>query len=132
MNSTLTAARVALYWGAKVQYGNEISRMACISETQILTDIDWRSICDCKLLLRTVEQLTDEEKMELCHKLGYNPNHCFFSVNGNVFSFEYIGHSVSYIELKYLPYNAADYLRSIGVDIDNAIADGWAVKHINN
>lgn len=121
MNSTLTAARAALYFGANIKvstnYITAILQMLAISENELLVGGEWTSYSDCKLLLRTVEQLTDEEVTEF-RKIAMLP---ISWDNKRVISW--------IIDLScLLEKNQADYLRSIGVDIDNAIADGWAVE----
>ena len=148
MSSILTTAKAALYWGAKcivsTSHTTEIHQIVAISETELLLGYDWASISDCKLILRTVEQLTDEELSKVCEigdiSKGYlkeEYGYSYWSLTnidiGRRIATDFINDCGDPIRIS--PENAkkvADYLRSIHVDIDNAISDGWAVQEQTN
>lgn len=71
-------------------------------------------ISDCKLILRDIEQLTDEERKHIM-KLSLNPLRFPVLAFGTLDFFE---------DDK----NVFDYLRSINIDIDGFLASGKAVK----
>ena len=89
--------------------------------------IAWTEFENCKLILRSIEQLTDEE-IKKCHDLS------FWDREGQSMEERRIlidvkqerwGCSLSKSER-----DLTDYLRSIKIDIDNFIKSGKAVKDV--
>lgn len=80
-------------------------------------------VSDCKLILRDISQLTDEEKMHIDRK--------FLPI---VLDTEETIHLPLKDSMKFIEYNLItefiDYLRSINIDIDGLIALGTAVKDV--
>lgn len=144
MSSTLTAARAALYWGAKVQITKHgiTDKIVSLSDDRLQVNCvnDWFYIKDCKLILRTVEQLTDEELSKVCEigdiSKGYLKEEYGYSYwtltnidIGRRIATDFINDYGDPIRINIgNSKKAIDYLRSIHVDVDNAISDGWAVK----
>lgn len=72
------------------------------------------NISDCKLILRTIEQLTDEEK-RICDS---------FNKNASLTKILFVGKSL----LTDTSRDLADNLRKIGIDIDGMFKSGKAAK----
>ncbi len=135
--NTLTADKAALYFGAKVLLPD--GNIAEVDRLIMFVLFDGRP-SKLKLLLRTVEQLTDEELVKICEfsevsqnylkeEYGYQYNSLTHVDIGRRISGDFINDYGDPIRIS--PENAkkaADYLRSIGIDIDNAILEGWAVE----
>lgn len=76
----------------------------------------------CKLLLRSIDQLSEQEKKDVLELLRYNPKYCDLRVlkgTGSLYNALEVDTGNDYIRFtKFdLPYPAADYLRSINVAI---------------
>lgn len=81
-------------------------------------------ITNCKLILRTIEQLTDAEKIYINDNLFYELFKNTVSLNANA-----VWNSLDELLAVCGDKTALiDYLRSISVDIDGMIASGKAVK----
>ena len=80
-------------------------------------------ITNCKLILRTIEQLTDEEKQYIAKN--------FLLVDWGVLEGRTnqitLIHIMSWCEFEKLK-DLLDYFREIGIDIDGMLASGRAVK----
>lgn len=151
MNSTLTAARAALYWGAKVQTtgGKKVDLTHFSADTPHIAwnegdqrkwgSSRWEWL---RLELRTVEQLTDEELTEVVKLANMRVWYLESQFGRDWGNYSIVGKRiVKDIVCDYgdpitiSPENTKriiNYLRSIHVDIDNAIADGWAVKEVSH
>ncbi len=76
-------------------------------------------ITNCKLILRTIEQLTDEEEQYIVDKNFIHNIEVLFEYDIN----EIIRNTYSNKTIKLI-----DYFREIGIDIDGMFASGKAVK----
>ena len=117
----LTTQDVCKYPNAKIEYLGEIYEkysLLFITNDICLDDSHVHSypipVSDCKLELRDIEDITEEELKQVNMELY-----------GNEFEFT----DFAKIELRHTTYyRVKDYLRSINVDVDDFIKLGKAVK----
>lgn len=132
MNDLLTVERAAKYWSAKILFLDQIHEIVDINFLQnyvVLREMErpritrWPDISQCKLQLRTVDDLTTTEIEELSMLLYGDQNgpiRILWVYNWSKRKKELLNPSMTK--------KIADFLRKKKVDIDNAINDGWAVK----
>lgn len=127
----LTASKLAKYWGAKIYSLPHLPTVGqcvgIISEVVHVKYVEWKhtvpiQISDCKLILRPLSKITDEDAImvaKILNQIKDVSNSEYMSRVGKL-----------YVQRKVqtFPYYLVDFLRSIGYDCDNYLITGEAVE----
>lgn len=115
MTEKLTIADCFKYPNAEIIYTAKAGRRMGVKLDSFFSEMSAKYLLpNCKLILRDISQLTDEEK-GICNS---------FNKNASLTKILFVGKSL----LTDSSRDLTDYLRSIKIDIDNFIASGKAVK----
>ena len=85
---------------------------------------------DCKLILRSIEQLTDEERKHIDRLACINPITVRSNLKKSVLLIRYVIYESKELDYAIMKddLQICDYLRSINIDIDDYLLSGKAVK----
>jgi hypothetical protein len=162
MQNKLTAEIIAKYWGSKIEAahsaftnGKAVFKYLHLADNGVSDGSNWFSFSDCKLILKPLSEITDEEGIEVA-KIATNIMNApqelkdvqlkvirreedglsilvglgglieIYFTNGDVFL------RSSLVDTMYMPTlfqaKIVDYFRAKSFDLDNGIKDGWAKK----
>lgn len=137
----LTLQDFCKYNKAKVKNGKDINEIERIDfyDNMFKTEFgDWIFAKNCKLILRDITQLTDEEKEHIAETYlndSFDNSHIPKTNGKSVASIQNIQEQITLI-LEICSFEQIvefiDYLRSINIDIDGFLESGKAVKEDNN
>ena len=134
-DNKLTLQDCCKYPNAKINYYSHIqslvARFINISEFIALRKFDAEDdIADCKLTLRDISQLTDEERKHIDRLACINPITVRSNLKKSVLLIRYVIYESKELDYAIMKddLQICDYLRSINIDIDDYLLSGKAVK----
>lgn len=105
-----------MYLGQEIEYGAVHTRD--VLTVELLAEIKRFKNPYFQLILRSIEDMTEEEKNELKNRVGLEHEDLVAILCKKVMHLVYLSEMVSIV----------NYLRSIGVDCDNLIQQGKAIR----